>query len=165
MACGLVALGGSTSAQQPSAHLDLDVITPDLLLHRRSPSFVAANVAFADANVRCPEEHGTLRISRGEVRLYRLDLVGQEQPSSRANKPLDDETWEYWIGTKQCMLNMAVRLQTRSGGAWGSVPLPALSRPNLSAAERREIMGALRQRPRANPPSDNRAQDNQISSE
>src|SRR5205807_429062 len=71
--CLLMELIGGAGAQQSSDRIDLDAIAtqspfPGL------PNFrlAAAHIAFTESEVICPERHGSLQISAGALRLYRL---------------------------------------------------------------------------------------------
>jgi hypothetical protein len=142
--CVVLACAGAAVAQQPSASVDLNGIAA------LSPSpLVAVHLAFTDTDAACPEEHGTLQLSGGEMRLHRVVISGQSPPGlRRGHKPIDNETYEYWIATKDCWVDIAVRLQIRRDDAWTSLLVPVSSRPEMSPGERREAMRQLMERNR-----------------
>jgi hypothetical protein len=160
----LLALSGAAAAQKANDRIDLDAIAQEpRIAGLPSVRPAAAQIAFADSEADCPERHGNLRISGGELRLHQL-FTRSYRPAgslpSRAIKPIDDEGYRYEIATKDCRIQLDVRLQIRRDGTWTSLSLPWTTRPSIPPAEKRAALNRLmeqaRERAKSKPPADNR---------
>jgi hypothetical protein len=121
----------AAALEQPHGRIDLE------LLSGSSPRFVVARVSFIEANSRCPEEQGALRIALGELSLLRVtDLEGAKKTPIEAS---DDETYRHRIAISDCRIDVAIRQQIRRDGLWFSLPVPENVRPSIPLEKRREI--------------------------
>jgi hypothetical protein len=160
----LLALSGATAAQKASDRVDLDTIA-------KEPRFAglpsvrpaAVQIAFAETEAACPERHGNLQMSGGELRLHQLFTRSYRPESSfppRNIKPIDDEGYQYEIATKDCRIQLDVRLQIRRDGAWTSLSLPWTTLPSIPPAEKSTALNRLREQARekakSGPPASNR---------
>jgi hypothetical protein len=136
--CWTLFLSATASfAQEASGRIDLDVVSGSPI-----HTLFVARIAFAEGDSQCPEDRGSLRISRGaltQIRMMlppdpRLNSIGQE-----AIEPIDDETQQYRIESPNCRMSIAVREQVRRDGSWTSLLVPKGRRPSVPLAERREI--------------------------
>jgi hypothetical protein len=155
----LLALCGAASAQRANDRIDLDAIaTAPRIAGLPSVRPAAAHVAFAENEAACLERHGNLQISGGALRLHQL-LIGK-LPPPRSIKPIDDEGYQYEIATKDCRIQLDVRLQLRRDRSWTSLSLPWASRPSIPLAERnaatRRLLEQGRERAKSTPPAGDR---------
>jgi hypothetical protein len=159
----LLVLSGAATAQQANDRIDLDAIakTPRIAgLPFVRPA--AAQIGFADSEAVCPERHGNLQISGGELRLHQL-FTRSYRPvrsfPSRDIKPVDDESYQYEIASEDCRIQLVVRLQVRQDGVWTSLPLPWTARLSIPPDEKRamlnELIGQSRERAKSRPPAEN----------
>jgi len=160
----LLALPSAVAAQQVSGRIDLDVIArAPRIAGLPSARPAAVHIAFAESDVACPERHGTLQMSGGELRLHQFFTRSYWSASSlrpRNVKPIDDEAYQYEIATKDCRIQLDVRLQIRRDGAWTSLSLPWQSLPSIPPAEKRAALNRLleqaREKAKSRPPANNR---------
>jgi hypothetical protein len=136
----------ASEAQEPDGRINLDVVS-------NSPmsTIVVAAVSFGEASSQCPEDRGTLRISRGTLAWIRssarprfkfisVPISSTIEEGSRATmRPTDDETLRYRIETSGCQIDIAVREQVHRDGSWVSLLVPKQERPSLPPEERREL--------------------------
>jgi hypothetical protein len=125
----------SAALEQPHGRIDLE------LLSGSSPRFVVARVSFIEANSRCPEEEGALRIALGELSLVRV--AGLEGASKFPIEASDDETYRHRIAMSDCRMDIAIHQQIRREGLWSSLPVPENVRPSTPLERRLEIARRL----------------------
>ena len=158
----LLALSGAAIAQPTNDRIDLDAIAkaPRIAgLPAVRPA--AAQIGFAESEAVCPERHGNLQISGGELRLHQL-FTRSYRPvrsfPSKDIKPVDDESYQYEIASKNCRIQLVVRLQVRQDGVWTSLSLPWTARPSIPPDEKRamlnELIGQSRERAKSRAPAE-----------
>jgi hypothetical protein len=126
----------ASAAQEPSGRIDLAVVSDSPF-----PRFVVVDVSFAQDDSQCPEDRGTLQISRGTLALLR-PIPQEPRPTSGGRwtiQPTDDETQQYRIQTSACNMYISVRQLIRHEGSWEPLLVPRQQRPSLSPDERREL--------------------------
>jgi hypothetical protein len=131
----------ASAAQEPSSRIDLAVVS-DAPFRR----FVV-DVPFAQDDSQCPEDRGTLLISRGTLALMRSIPPAPRRTLgwSATIQPTDDETQQYWIRTSACNMYISVRQLIRHEGSWEPLLVPRQQRPSLSPDERRELQRQFRE--------------------
>jgi len=137
MVTGLVlAWTSAVLAQQSGGRIDLDRFAEVLT------SLVSVRTTFEESTAVCPEERTLLTISRGSLAQPRHSPAQQVPTRWRAeHKAIDDETYRHQYGTNECRFDLLVRMQVlRDDGAWAPLLVPRLSRPGLSAAERKNAL-------------------------
>jgi hypothetical protein len=131
-----------SAAQQPSGHIDLDAIA-------RLPrgfvpgDVVVTGVSFAETDVQCPEDHGTLRASGRQIMYLRISTPPSDDPRAPRG----------WVGigngydtvgfrslAPHCQLDIGIRQQFRRDGAW--MPAHKYVRPILPWFTRNEPQAA-----------------------
>ena len=155
----LLALSGAATAQKANDRIDLDAIAKaPRIAGLPSVRPAAAHIAFAENEAVCPERHGDLQISGGELRLHQLLI--RKLPAPRSIKPIDDAGYQYEIATKDCRIQLIVRHQIRRDGTWTSLSLPWSSLPSIPPEEKRAAFGRLfeqaREKAKSRPPANNR---------
>jgi hypothetical protein len=126
----------ASAAQEPNGRIDLAVVSDSPF-----PRFVVVDVSFAQDDSQCPEDRGTLQISRGTLALMR-STPPDPRPTlewSATIQPTDDETQQYRIRTSACQMDISVRQQIHHEGSWESLLVPRQQRPSLPPDERREL--------------------------
>jgi len=142
----LLASVNATEAQQPSGRIDLDRFAgvPTRL--------VSIRAAFAEnTGAVCPEDNSLLRISGGGFTQLRPSTPSSRPSGWRAQyKTIDDETHLHQYSTKDCRVDLLVRMQVLRDGSWTSLLVPKARRPSLSAEDRKkavdELMAEARER-------------------
>jgi hypothetical protein len=128
---------GQVPAQETSGRVDLDAMSASAF-----PRYIVSRVGFVESDRQCPEDRGTLRISRGTLTQLHLTMPTDSRPTAswRATmQPIDDETQLYRIETPTCRTEVAVRQQVRRDGAWISLLVPSAVRPSVPSDERRAL--------------------------
>jgi hypothetical protein len=119
----------ASAAQEPNGRIDLAVVSIS--------RFVVVDARFVQDD-QCPEERGTLRISRG-LALMRLMEPRPTSGGRATMQPTDDETEQYRLEASACQMDLAVRQQVRREGSWEPLLVPRQQRPSLPLSERREL--------------------------
>jgi hypothetical protein len=146
----LVTFAWASAAQEPSGHIDLDVLAGDQL--------VVGRVVFSGAGDTCPQQFGALRLhSDGSItELQALFANSLKRYTEARTAPLDDETHRHQVATETCRVDIDIREQVRGAGVWTSLLLPRSIRPSLSPEERSEAKRARDDRSTRNPPERSR---------
>jgi hypothetical protein len=128
----------SSSAQEPSGRVDLDVASA-------APGLFVTQVPFVGSDGECPDDRGTLRIS-GALRLIRTSSPTDPRLSWnwRATfHAIDDQTWQYRIATTNCRMDIAVRQQVLHDGSWTSLFIPSEEHPSAGLKRIRELLDQI----------------------
>ena len=128
----LCAFATASAAQQPSAHINLNVMAG-----QPSSNGAAFGIAFIDSPPVCPEDLGALQISGGPIWFIRSPAP-PEKWKSTISKPIDDETYQIvMISAYDCLIDITLRTQVLRYGQW--TPLLVPKRESMSAEERAEL--------------------------
>jgi hypothetical protein len=137
LSCLFLGWSGQVLAQETSERIDLDVASASSF-----PRFIVSRVGFVESDRQCPEDRGTLRISRGILTQLHLTMPTDSRPTVNwhaTKQPIDDETQLYRVETPTCRMEVAVRQQVRRDGSWISLLVPRAVRPSVPLEERREL--------------------------
>jgi hypothetical protein len=137
----VLAAAPAVAAEEPSARADLF-----LLAGLQKPALVASRVSFIENAAGCPDDSGTIAMSRGALTLHRAVARDSSGVSETRFEPLEDDAYVFRLGGDVCRLEMTVRLKTRHDGAWAALLLPKISRPSVPDEERRALQAQLMER-------------------
>jgi hypothetical protein len=139
----LCAYATASAAQQPSAHIDLNVMA-----RQPSSNEAAFGIAFIDSPPVCPEDLGALQISGGPIWFIRSPAPPGKWKST-VSKPIDDETYQIlMISTYDCLIDITLRTQVLRYGQWTPLLVPKSMRQSMSAEERAELQEQSKNRAR-----------------
>jgi hypothetical protein len=142
----LLMLGWSSQvqAQEPSGHLDLDMLAGFL----RSELAIGRIVFFA-TDETCPQQLGTLRVGADGSMADLQALFGGSAKQYREGHTgvQDDHTYRHHVATETCQVDIDIREQVRRDGVWTSLLVPRSIRPSLSPEERSEAERESQDRP------------------
>jgi hypothetical protein len=136
VSCLFLGWSGQALAQETSERIDLDVASASPF-----PRFIVSRVGFIEGDRQCPEDRGTLRISRGTLTQLYLTTPTDSRPTvswHATKQPIDDET-QLYREAPTCRMEVAVRQQVRRDGSWISLLVPRAVRPSVPLEERREL--------------------------
>jgi hypothetical protein len=125
---------GRCAAEQPGTRIDLSA--PRLL-----ESFFGVGFVFEDSNLDCPDDHSTVAVSKGMLKVFSLRFPPFEQPIFQTKitaDPIDDTTYRYQFANASCRMDIDIRHQVRVGDHWKSLLVMEERRPSLSAEARQE---------------------------
>jgi hypothetical protein len=126
---------GHCRAEQSSTRIDLSV-------QRRLQSFYGIVFGFEENKLDCPEDHRTIAVSKGTLKVFALRFPPFEQPIFRTNvkvDPIDDTTYRYQFAKAACRMDIDIRDQVRIGDQWKSLLVREDRRPSLPPDVRQEV--------------------------